>query len=161
MSQQKLTDEDQLKLIFLPLMNSRKSRTDLAVEAVELANQLQDERQRFRLTGTVIAIADKFLDDSYVDKMMGVFKMTRIFQKVYEDAVKEGEVKGIVKAKQEDIRLYLEASFGMASIDNVKKVEQIFELNILNTLLAQLYRADTIKEVNQLVDQALQYQNAG
>lgn len=47
-------------------MDTKKDRTDLAIETVETANQLNNEEQWFRLTATVIAIADKFLDDSYV-----------------------------------------------------------------------------------------------
>ncbi|MQM40304.1 hypothetical protein KBTX_04351 [wastewater metagenome] len=122
-----------------------------------MANQLGDEEQRFRLTATVIAIADKFLDDSYVDKMMEVFKMTRIFRKVYEEA----EAEGIAKGKQEAIQQYLESQFGRESTDLRDKVEQILDIGILNSLLAKLYRAKTIDEAERLIHQALQFQNVG
>lgn len=167
--QESLTDDDQLRLIFLPLMDTRLDRTDLAVETVEMANQVNNEGQRFRLTATVIAIADKFLDESYVNKMMEVFKMTRIFREVYEEAEADGfekgeakgEEKGIAKGKQEAIQQYLESRFGKESANLKGQLEQISEIDILNSLIAKVYRTETIEEAERLINQALQFQNVG
>ncbi|QQK79631.1 hypothetical protein HUG20_06890 [Salicibibacter cibi] len=63
-----LTDEEQLQLIFLPLMHTKKEREELATDVVELAHQIEDENQRFRLIGATVGIGDKFLADSYIKK---------------------------------------------------------------------------------------------
>ncbi|SDJ27685.1 hypothetical protein SAMN04488123_1271, partial [Natribacillus halophilus] len=152
--QETLDDDEQLQLVFLPLMHSKKKRTELATDVVELANQVKDEKLRFQLIGTTVGIADKFLDGSYVDKMMEVFKMTRIAQKVYEDGIEEGRQEG-KEVIQEAILSYLESRFGLRSNDIQHKVKSIDEMDVLKALIAKLYKAESEKQVLQLIDQAL------
>ncbi|QQK77716.1 hypothetical protein HUG15_20435 [Salicibibacter cibarius] len=152
--QETLDDDEQLQLVFLPLMHSKKKRTELATDVVELANQVKDEKQRFQLIGTTVGIADKFLEDSYVDKMMEVFKMTRIAQKVYEDGIEEGRQEG-KEVIQEAILSYLESRFGLRSNDIQHKVKSIDEMDVLKSLIAKLYKTESEKQVLQLIDQAL------
>ena len=53
-----LSNEDELNLIFLPLMHSKVNRSERAVETAELARKIPDEQQRVRLTATIIMIRD-------------------------------------------------------------------------------------------------------
>lgn len=164
-NQHTLTDEEQLQLIFLPLMNTRKERTNLAIETVNLTKKLADEDQSFRLMSTVIAISDKFLDNTYANKMMEVLRMTRVFRKIYEEGAEygkaEGIAKGIAEGKQEDMKLYLESRFGLESPHIQDKIERISEIDVLNSLIAKLYKAETAEQAEKLIDQALQQQHVG
>ncbi|TCP23755.1 hypothetical protein EV207_12933 [Scopulibacillus darangshiensis] len=154
-----LTDEDQLKLIFLPLMKTQKKRSDLAAEVVELAKRLKDEEQRFRLMATSIAIGDKYLDDAYINKMMEVLRMTRVFRRIYEEGEQEGMQEGLVRGKKEAIQTYMESRFGMVSIEINEKINRVSEIDVLNALIANLYKSDTIEQAEQLIDIALKKQN--
>lgn len=74
--------------------------------------------------------------------------MTRIAQKVYHEGIAEG--------KQESILTYLESRFGLGSVDIQNKIKSISEIDVLNLLIAKLYKAETEKQAVKLIDQALQ-----
>ena len=85
-----LADEDVLKLIFLPLMKSRFSEEEMALNAAELAKEIPGEAKTFILAA-IIAVSDKFLSDTYRNKLLEVLKMTQIEQMIREEAKKEGK----------------------------------------------------------------------
>ncbi|SDI35218.1 hypothetical protein SAMN04488123_101418 [Natribacillus halophilus] len=69
--------------------------------------------------GATVDIGDKYLDESYVEKMLGVLKMTRIVERIYKDGREEGKEEG----KQEDILTYLETRFGLDWIRWIFKIK--------------------------------------
>jgi hypothetical protein len=91
---EKLNDIDQLNLIFLPLMKSSTGKSQRAIDAVEAAKKIMDERQREFLIGSLIGITDKFIDEEYVTKLMEVLRMTRVMREAFNDGVAEGEIIG-------------------------------------------------------------------
>ena len=115
-----LEDIDQLNLILLPLMRSNVDKSQRAIEAVELAKKIKDERQQTFLIGSLVGITDKFIDKEYVSKMMEVLRMARVLQELYAEAeskglekgridgIAEGEINGRIKNSREVIKEYLE-----------------------------------------------------
>ncbi|QQK79632.1 hypothetical protein HUG20_06895 [Salicibibacter cibi] len=71
--------------------------------------------------------------------------MTRIVERIYKD--------GIVEGKQEDILTYLKSRFELSSVDIQNKIENITDIEVLNRLIAKLYKAETKTCALQLIDE--------
>ena len=145
-----LTDLDELNLIFLPLMRSEVNRSERAIETVELAKRITNEDQQVKLMATIIAISDKFIDKEYVEKLMEVASMARV--------LRMAEERGRILESQNSIKYYLDARFGMETKSMQKEVEQLTDLEMLHDLLRELYRADTRKEMADLIQKKLEKQ---
>ncbi|WP_347488996.1 hypothetical protein ABDB91_17650 [Desulfoscipio sp. XC116] len=89
-----LDDEELLKLIFLPLMKSRLKIEDQAVQTLELARRLKDEKQKVFAMSGIIVITDKHLSEAYKRRLLEVLKMTQIEQWIREEGRKEGKEEG-------------------------------------------------------------------
>ncbi|MEW6558469.1 MAG: hypothetical protein AB1349_14160, partial [Elusimicrobiota bacterium] len=81
---------DKLNLIFLPLMKNSVDKSERAIEALELAQKITDKNEQLFLIGCLVGISDKFIDETYVQKMMEVLKMTRVLQALYKEFKEEG-----------------------------------------------------------------------
>ncbi|MGQ9556665.1 MAG: hypothetical protein ACUVTU_01750, partial [Desulfurispora sp.] len=92
------TRQEMLELIFLPLMKSSAGRSEMAIKAAELAKANEIPETPF-LLGAIIAISDKFMEESAKRKLLEVLKMTKIEQWIREEARAEGWMLG----KQEGI----------------------------------------------------------
>lgn len=147
---EELTETDELNLIFLPLMRSSVSRSERAIETVELTKRIADEEKQVRLLATIIAISDKFIDQQYVEKLVEVLGMAKVLREV--------EKRARASESQRAIKDYLDARYGLESKDLQKKVEKLTDLDLLHHLLRDLYRAENREEMEQLIQQALEKQ---
>lgn len=86
-----LEDEELLKLLFLPLMKSSATIEEKAVQALELARRLKDDRQRIFAMSGLIVVTDRHLSEEYKKRLMEVFKMTQIEQWIREEGREEGK----------------------------------------------------------------------
>jgi len=156
--QEGLEEIDQLNLIFLPLMKSSVDRSLRAIDAVEVAKKIKDERQQDFLIGSLVGITDKFIDREYVKKLMEVLRMTRVGRELYNEGIAEGRVEGKISTKKEDIKDYLDARFGFESLELQEKVDQITSLEVLDRLLKHLFAADSLEKARTIVEDAMKAQ---
>jgi predicted transposase YdaD len=166
----KLDDVDQLNLIFLPLMKNSVSKSQRAIDAVEVAKEVRDERQREFLIGSLIGITDKFIDNEYVRKLMEVLRMTRVAREIYNEGVAEGKIEGKIEgiiegiiegkteSKREDIKDYLDAKFGFDSIELQKKVNELVGLDVLDKVLKRLFNVDSLDKAQTVIEEAIRAQ---
>ena len=158
----KLDDADQLSLIFLPLMKNSVGKSQRAIDAVEVAKEVRDERQREFLIGSLIGITDKFIDNEYVRKLMEVLRMTRVAREIYNEGVAEGKVEGKIEgkieSKREDIKDYLDAKFGFDSIELQKKVKELVSLDVLDKVLKRLFNVDSLDKAQTVIEEAIRAQ---
>jgi len=97
----KLTTHDKLNLIFLPLMKNSIDKSQRAIEAIELAQKVEDKNEQIFLIGCLVGISDKFIDEEYVGKMLEVLRMTRVMQSLYKEFKEEGKMEGKMEGKIE------------------------------------------------------------
>ena len=93
-----LNEEEILKLIFLPLMKSKKTEDEMAVQAAELAKDITGEIKTF-IIGAIVAITDKFMSEDYKKRLLEVLRMTQIEQWIREEGRKEGRKAGLRQSK--------------------------------------------------------------
>ncbi|WHE06067.1 DUF4351 domain-containing protein [Thermoanaerobacterium thermosaccharolyticum] len=141
-----LTDIDKLNLIFLPLMGSKKSSDEMAIDAVELAKKIEDEDEKTYIIGALIGISDKFLTEEYKNKLKGAIKMTKIAEMLIQEGKAEGKAEGKVEGKAELIIKLLNKKFNKIpelyakrmyelNIDKLEKIgENIFDIKKIEDL---------------------------
>lgn len=89
--------------------------------------------------------------------------MTRIFRRVYEEAQQEGKQEGIqegnIKGKHEAIFIQLESRFCLGSPDIQEKINHISDIDVLNSLLGKISKAETAEQAESLVNEASHQQS--
>jgi len=101
-----LDEEDILKLIFLPLMKSKQTESEMAIHAAELAKEIEGEIKTF-IIGAIVAVTDKFMSEDYKKKLLEVLRMTQIEQWIREEGREEGKKEGELKGKMETAKAAL------------------------------------------------------
>lgn len=91
----KLTPEDIMILLYIPLMHTKESFSDSIISITEVVKGLQDENQKFRTIGTILAFHHKKLEDDLINKLWEVLKTMggAIFEEfrkeIYDEAKSE------------------------------------------------------------------------
>ncbi|WP_100372099.1 hypothetical protein [Bacillus sp. FJAT-45037] len=148
---EKLTEIDELHLMFVPLMKSEANRSERAIETVELVKRIDDEDQQIKLMAAIIAISDKFIDKEYVEKLMEVLHMARVMRLAEERAE--------IRIQQDNIVSFLQGRFGMDVKQIQEEVKKIIEIDALNSLLYELYRISDRQKAIELIEAAVGKQN--
>ncbi|AWI04890.1 hypothetical protein [Clostridium drakei] len=87
-----LEDIDLMNLILLPLMRSKKDKHEIIKDTIELAKEVNDEKNQYFIIAGVLTSTDKFIDEEYANVVRSWLKMTKvekIFEKEKEEAIKE------------------------------------------------------------------------
>lgn len=89
-----LDDIDLMNLILLPLMKSKKDKHELIKDTIELAKEVNDEKNQYFIIAGVLTSTDKFIDEEYANMVRSWLKMTKvekIFEKEKEEAMNQAE----------------------------------------------------------------------
>lgn len=73
-----LTDEELSTLVMLPLMNTKGSRFQRAMESVQIAKQLVDEEKREKVIKVMVVMAGRLLADADYDEFVQAFEEAKI-----------------------------------------------------------------------------------
>ena len=123
-----LDDEYLMKLVFLPLMKSKEKIEEKAVQSLELARRLKDDRQRVFAMSGIIVVTDKHLSDEYKKRLLEVLQMTQIEQWIREEGRKEGRKEGREEGKKEIARTALKEG---ADVEFVVKITGLDKQTVL------------------------------
>lgn len=100
-----LTEEELVKLTFIPLMGSKKSKSKLTIDCLNLAQNLE-EQQKAKCIVLLYGLFDKFGDEISKKKFKEVFQMTEVGRMIHEEGeqigIEKGIEKGMKKAKIEN-----------------------------------------------------------
>ena len=111
---EKLSDEDTLKLIILPLTQPIKDKKqELTENAISLAKQIQDEMQQIFVLAGILTAANKFIDQTFSNQVKEWIKMTkvaRLFEEEKIQAVNEARIEARNEARIET-RLEMQVQF--------------------------------------------------
>lgn len=85
-----LSDNDVMKFILLPLMNSIKfiNRQELIEKSIELSKNVKNEKQQSFIISGILTASDKFIDKEYSKMIKEWLNMTKVAQ-LYEDEKRE------------------------------------------------------------------------
>lgn len=87
-----ISPEDELMLVFAPLMESKKERiVDAAIKVIEVVQKFADtEEQKSRITGSVAAVAFNVADEEYYQKIREAMSMSTVFGRIEKEIKEEG-----------------------------------------------------------------------
>lgn len=119
-------------------MKNSVEKSQRAINAIELAQKVEDKNEQIFLIGCLVGISDKFIDEEYVKKMMEVLRMTRVMQALYkefkqegiEEGKKEGKKEGMEKGKLEIAQKLIERGLSLEDISEITglKLEELKKL---------------------------------
>ncbi len=124
-----LTLEDQLDLIFLAHMSSRRTPAQRVLEALRLAEMIEDEKERTDCVGAIIGMGYQFLDEEQQANIREVAKKMSVPMDEFLDDLRqdyllegrkegraEGKAEGLKEGRTESILLLLQNRFGQVPI---------------------------------------------
>jgi len=86
-AKERLTDEDVMKFIILPL-TAKTDRQKFIEKTVDLAFTIENEEEKIFIIAGIISAADKFIDRSYAEIVKGMLTMTKVAQLYEEEKIK-------------------------------------------------------------------------
>ncbi|OOM78314.1 hypothetical protein CLPUN_19230 [Clostridium puniceum] len=89
-----LTQQDIMTLSFIPLMRSKKSKSEITLESIEIAKNIQDNDDKNNCLMLLYALFDKFGDDVSKKQFKEVVSITEVGKMIYEEGLEKGIEKG-------------------------------------------------------------------
>jgi hypothetical protein len=86
-----LTEQEELALIYNPLMNNKDSINDRVIQISDLMKKIYDDRTRFRVLGTILAFHAKEINESVLDKLWEVLSVGAVFEKFQKEVVEKAK----------------------------------------------------------------------
>ena len=121
-----LSDEDVVRFIILPLMETGNENKQVLIEkSVELAESIRDEEQRYDILLGMVVVSDKFIDRACFRKIKEKLDMTNIARFYEEDkqqAIKEAVSQAVTQAVTQERAKILDFVRQGYSVDEVEKM---------------------------------------
>ena len=101
---EKLTEEELMELMILPLTVKGKKRKQETIEkAVTLSKRLPDREGQLKVIAGILTFTDKIIDRVYAKKLEEEMQMTLVGQMLMEEGYQRGKEKGIQVFIQDNI----------------------------------------------------------
>ena len=86
-----------MTLSFIPLMSSQKSKSEITLESIEIAKNIQDNNDKNNCLMLLYALFDKFGDDISKKRFKEVVSMTEVGRMIYEEGIEKGIAEILIK----------------------------------------------------------------
>ncbi len=117
---ERLTEQEFMRLIILPLAEKWKEKKQKRVEeVVELAKMIEDEQGQVFVIAGVLVCSDKFIDKDYakgIRRYLGMTKVFQLFEEEKQEAVLQAAKAAAQKEKQQTAVRMLEGGEDFGSI---------------------------------------------
>lgn len=101
---EKLTEEELMELMILPLTVKGKKRKQETIEkAVNLGKRLPDREGQLKVIAGILTFTDKIIDRAYAKKLEEEMQMTLVGQMLMEEGYQRGMEKGIQVFIQDNV----------------------------------------------------------
>ena len=85
---EKLSDDDVMKFIILPLTQPAKNQKQkLIKDAIDLAKQIKDEQQQLSIVAGILTATNKFIDREYSQQVKEWIKLTKVARLFEEEKI--------------------------------------------------------------------------
>jgi uncharacterized protein YuzE len=138
---------NELEIVFLPLMKSKKEKVELLKEAIELEKQLNvDINIKEKIVAMTLVAADKMVEREQLKNIWEEIKMLKVIDFAREKGIEEGMEKGIEEGMCNILLLQLARKFKKVPEEYQEKIKKL-DLVTLNTLAMDIFEIKDLKEL--------------
>ena len=143
-----LTDQEIMTLSFIPLMTTRKSKSDITIESLEVAKNINNNKEKNNCLMLLYALFDKFGDEVAKKRFKEVIGMTDVGKMIYEEGMEEGIEKGIEKGKVDLLIRQLIKKFKIVPEDYKKQLMKLPQetIEIIGTEIFDMKSVEELKK---------------
>jgi len=143
-----LTEQDIITLSFIPLMSSEKSKSQITLESIEIAKNINDNKEKNNCLMLLYALFDKFGDDVSKKRFKEVVSMTDVGRMIYEEGMEEGIEKGIEKGKTDLLIRQLIKKFKIVPDEYKKKLTTLSQ-DTIEVIGTEIFDMETIEDLKK------------
>jgi hypothetical protein len=143
-----LTEQDIMSLSFIPLMSSVKSKSDITLESIDVANNIKEQNQKNKCLSLLYALFDKFGDEISKKRFKEVVTMTEIGKMIYDEGMDQGRREGLKETIVENLKELGNVSQNLIGL--VNKQDNIDILKSWNKISA---RAKSLAEFEEKINE--------
>lgn len=97
---EKLTDDEKMQMIILPLtVKGKEDKQVLLKEIILLAKELEDENDRTFIMAGLLTFADKIISSQLAEEIRREIRMLKVEKIIFEEGLKEGMEEGILEGE--------------------------------------------------------------
>ena len=97
LNEEELTEEDIMSLCFIPLMKTKKSKSNIIIESIDTASKIKSNKYKDKCLMLLYALFDKFGDEISKKRFREVLTLTEVGKMIYNEGMEEGLEKGLAK----------------------------------------------------------------
>lgn len=143
-----LTEQDIMTLSFIPLMSSEKSKSQITLESIEVAKNINNNNEKNNCLMLLYALFDKFGDDVSKKRFKEVVSMTDVGRMIYEEGIEEGIEKGIEKGKTDLLIRQLIKKFKIVP-DEYKKKLMTLSQDTIEVIGTEIFDMESIEDLKK------------
>lgn len=142
-----LTQKDIMTLSFIPLMSSKKNKSEITLESIEVAKSINDNNEKNNCLMLLYALFDKFGDDISKRRFKEVVSMTDVGRMIYEEGVEKGIEKGIEKGKEMLIKQLIK-KFKIVPEEYKKKIMALPQ-DVIEVIGTEIFDMESIEDLKK------------
>jgi len=123
MAKERLSDEDIMRFIILPLTQPDKKRKQELIEnTVSLAKQIEDDAQQAFILAGILTATNKFIDPEYSKKVKEWLKMTKVARLLIDEGREEEKIEIAKSMYSEGIGIEIIERVTKLPMDKIKEL---------------------------------------
>ncbi len=143
-----LTEQDIMTLSFIPLMTTKKSKSDITLESIELAQNIHSNKEKNNCLMLLYALFDKFGDESSKKKFKEAVSMTDVGKMIYEEGMEEGREEGREEGKIDLLIILLIKKFKIVP-EEYKKQLKTLPKETIEIIGTEIFDMESIEELKR------------
>ena len=142
-----LSKQDIMTLSFIPLMASKKSKSEITLESIDLARNIPSDKEKNNCLMLLYALFDKFGDDSSKKRFKEAVGMTDVGRMIFEEGKEEGREEGREEGKVDLLIKQLIKKFKIVPEEYKKKLMTLPKetIEIIGTEIFDMQSIDELK----------------
>lgn len=120
----KLNELDILNLLFIPLMSSKQSKSDLAIKSIKLAKNIEDKDKQNMCIGSIFAFAYRYLNEIEINDILEVLRMTDLGSMLIKEGIEQEKREIVKKALKEGATIEFVQKITGLDIETIKVLQK-------------------------------------
>ena len=125
---QRLTEEEMMELMILPLtVKGRTGKQEAIEKAVGLARNLPEKEEQLKVLAGILTFTDKVIDKMYAKRLKEEMQMTLVGQMLMDEGIQKGREEG----REEGLRALIQDNIetGISREQILEKLQKRFQLS--------------------------------